>query len=155
LLLSLPIAVSTLLGSAIPLLVGLLLVLPVLILAQRRLPPSAARSRGPELVAPWRLALAVAVVTVAGSLVAVVLALFLNGVGVGGSGGTLLEGSLAVCILVPCFLLGTLCQRWWVFTGSLPMLGLLLVSPSVLLLSATAATSCALALGSLHRRAGR
>jgi hypothetical protein len=58
---------------------------------------------------------------------------------------------LAVCVLAPCFSLGTLCGRWWSFSGSFPLLGLLALGPPQLALVAFAATSCSLALGSLHR----
>jgi hypothetical protein len=151
LFLSAPLSVSLLAGSIIPALVALLLVLPVLVLANRRLPAPVGSSQGPELVTPWQLSLAVVVVTGFGSLAAVVLSLFLNGLGIGGSGGPLLEALLAGCVLVPCFSLGTLCGRWWSFSSSLPVLCLLIVAPSLLALIAFAAISCSLALGSLHR----
>jgi hypothetical protein len=151
LFLSVPLAVSVVAGSIIPIFFALVLVLPVIVLGQRRLPAPVISGRAVRVVTPWRLALAVVVVTVLGSLAAVVLSLLLNGLGVGGSGGTLLEALLAVCVLAPCFSLGTLCGRWWSFSGSLPMLGLLAIGPPHLALVAFAATSCALALGSLHR----
>jgi hypothetical protein len=150
LFLSLPIAVSTLAGSPIPILVALLIVLPVLAIAQRRRPTPTASGRAPRLTTLPQLALAVAVVTVAGSLAAIVLSLLLNGLGIGGSGATLLQVTLAICVLAPCFSLGTLCGRWWAFSGSLPMLGLVAIGQAPLALLMFAATSCALQLGSLH-----
>jgi hypothetical protein len=149
--LSVPLAASVGTGSIVPILIALLLVLPVLVLGQRRRPAPVGSGQGVGLATPWRLALAVVVVTVLGSLAAVVLSLVWNGLGVGGSGGTLLEALLAVCVLAPCFSLGTLCGRWWSFSGSLPMLGLVALGPPQLALVALAATSCSLALGSLHR----
>jgi hypothetical protein len=150
--LSMPLAASVGTGSIVPILIALLLVLPVLVLAQRRRPaPAVGSGQGVGVATPWRLALAVVVMTVLGSLAAVVLSLVWNGLGVGGSGGTLLEALLAVCVLAPCFSLGTLCGRWWSFSGSLPMLGLVALGPPQLALVALAATSCSLALGSFHR----
>lgn len=150
LFLCLPAVTSVLVGSPIPILVALLVVLPVLTLARRRLPASPASGRTVRLATPARLVLAVGVVTVAGSLGAIVLSLVLNGLGLGGSGATLLQVMLAVGVLLPCFSLGALCGRWWAFSGSLPMLTLVGIGPAPLALLAFAATSCALELGSLH-----
>jgi hypothetical protein len=149
--LSAPLAVSVAVSSTVPVLVAMLLVLPLLVLAHRRRPTPMASGQVTGLAALSRLSVGVVVVTVFGSVVAIMLALFLNGLGIGGSGGTLLEALLTICVLAPCFSLGARCGRWWSFAGSLPILGLFAIGPSLLALIALAATACSLQLGSLHR----
>jgi hypothetical protein len=151
LLLSLAVAVSVGSGSIVPILAALLLALSILIVGSRRLPATAVSGRAVRLPTLWRLVLASSIVAVIGALAAVVISLLLNGLGVGGSGAMLLEVLIAVCVLVPCFSVGTLCGRWWAFSGSLPMLCLVAVGSSQLALLACAATSCSLQLGSFHR----
>ena len=151
LLVPLALAISATTGSSIPLLVALLLVVSLLALVQRSHPTTAVSGRTSQLATPWQLALAVSLVAVVGSLAAIALSLFLNGLGVGGSGATLLEVALVICVLCPCYSLGAKCGRWWSFSGSLPMLALVAIGPTQPALLACLAISSTLQLGSFRR----
>ena len=143
-------AISLLAGSTIPLLVVLAGLLPWLVWKQWTA-RSSARVRGQvDLNTPGRLVLAVFVTSVIGGLAASIVAVVLNGLGIGGDGRLLLEALLAISVLTPAFMLGSRCRHWWAFSGSLPLCLLLAISPSPTLLALVLATGCSLALGSLR-----
>jgi hypothetical protein len=131
------------------LLVTLSVLLPWLVVIQRRRRFIPAARESVELTSLWRLTLGVFVTTVLGTGLAAVLAVVTNSLGIGGDGRLLLESLLAVFVLAPAFLLGARCRHWWSFAGSLPLFLLLVVAPSMASLTLATALACALALGSL------
>ena len=142
-------AASALASSILPLLIALIGLLVWLVVSLRRSPLAVVGRPSVELRSPWQLVYGVFVTSVMGTLVAVLLAVVVNGFGIGGDGRLLLEVLVATFVLTPAFFLGRRCAHWWSCVGSAPAFVLVALSPSVTSTTFAIAIGCALALGSL------